>query len=287
MPGSCPMNFNNSNKENGKRIQSANIHVCGICNYKCEFCFDRCLSKQHMEPEGWIPVLEYLKKIGVSKINIAGGEPVLYPYLDELVDIITSYGFIVSIVSNGSLIDESFLKRFSGRISWIGLSIDSPDENDEVKVGRHCKGVNHIDNIKCVAVRATELGYNVKLNITVTKDSWSKDFKPLIDVVRPKRIKAFRALTQKNANDDVEDTWSISDEQFAFFKNNHESVEGMVFEDNDDIVCSYLMFDPLGRWMIDINNTKSFVPFEQLVRDGPESILDVDRYYGRNAFYDW
>lgn len=61
----------------------------------------------------------------------------------------------------------------------------------------------------------------------------------------------------------------------------------MVFEDNDDIVCSYLMFDPLGRWMIDSNSTKSFVPFEQLVRNGLESVLDVGRYYGRNAVYEW
>lgn len=281
------MNFNISNKENGKRIQSANIHVCGKCNYRCSFCFDRCLSKTYMKPEEWVPVLEYLRNIGISKINIAGGEPVLYPFLDEFVDLIKEYGFTVSIVSNGSLMDEDFLQKYIGRISWIGLSIDSPDEKDEIRIGRHCRGVNHIEHVKSIAKRAAELGYKVKLNITVTSDSWGKDFRPLIEEISPDRIKAFRALTLKNANDDIEDTWSITDEEFGAFKRNHDGVEGMVFEDNDDVVCSYLMFDPLGRWMTDKDGTKSFLPFETLVRDGLESILDVDRYYGRNAVYKW
>lgn len=268
-------------------VLSANIHVVGDCDYNCQFCMDRRLTKKYMKPEMWIPMIEYLKKVGVKKINLAGGEPTMYPYLDEIVDLIRSFGFTVSIVSNGSLIDSDFLKRFAGRISWIGLSVDSPDEEDEIRIGRHCVGMNHLEHVKEISKEAETLGYNVKLNITVTRDSWSKDFRPLIGEIRPKRIKAFRALTLKNANDDVEDTWSITDDQFSTFRDNHAGIEGMVFEDNDDIIDTYLMFDPLGRWMVDSNYTKSFLPFEQLVRDGLDSVLDVKGYYARNAVYDW
>ncbi|MBR4203500.1 MAG: viperin family antiviral radical SAM protein [Candidatus Methanomethylophilaceae archaeon] len=270
-----------------KTVQSANIHLFGGCNYECSFCISRCLTKECMRPEGWIPILEYLKGIGVSKINLAGGEPVLYPYLDEIVDLIWGYGFVVTIVSNGSLIDSEFLRRFAGRISWIGLSLDSPDEEDEIMLGRHCMGVRHVAHIMDVAEEARGLGYNVKLNITVTRNGWNKDFRPLIEDMRPKRIKAFRALTVKNANDDVEDTWSITDEQFAFFRDRHRGIEGMVFEDNCDMIDTYLMFDPLGNWMVNSKGIKRFLPFEQLVRDGPNSILDIDGYYARNAVYDW
>lgn len=270
-----------------KTVLSANIHLIALCNYLCMFCFDRCLTWKFMKPEGWIPILEYLKSIGVIKINLAGGEPTMYPYLDEIVDLIRSYGFVVSIVSNGSRIDSDFLRKFVGRISWIGLSIDSPDEEDEVKIGRHCKGVDHLAHIKEISKEARSPGYNVKINITVTRDSWHKDFRPFIEEVGPKRVKAFRALTLKGANDDVKDIWSISDEQFAMFKENHAGIPDMVFEDNDDMTCSYLMFDPMGNWMVDDGGRKRFLPFETLVRDGLESIIDVDRYYGRNAVYDW
>ena len=61
----------------------------------------------------------------------------------------------------------------------------------------------------------------------------------------------------------------------------------MVFEDNDDMVDTYLMFDPLGNWMNDKNYTKNFLPFEQLVREGLDSVLNIKGYYARNAVYDW
>ena len=122
------------------KVQSANIHLLGECNYRCAFCFNRCLTNDYMKPKGWIPVLEYLKKEGISKINLAGGEPLFYPFLDEIIDLIKSYDFVISIVSNGSKIDSDFLRKYMGRISWIGLSIDSPDEDDEIKIGRHCEG---------------------------------------------------------------------------------------------------------------------------------------------------
>lgn len=268
-------------------IMSANLHLTVRCNYRCAHCFDRHLATRCMKPCEWIPVLNYLRNIGVRKINLAGGEPTLYPYLDELVSLLESYEFTISIVSNGSLIDECFLERYLGRISWIGLSIDSPDEEDEVKMGRHCDCIDHIRHVKWVARTAKDLGYKVKINITVTRDSWQKDFHPLIEEMRPDRIKAFRALTLKNANDDRGDTWSISDEQFKAFRSNHSDVPGIVFEDNCDMLCSYLMFDPLGRWMVNDHSTKRFLPFDQLLRNGPESIIEIQKYNGRGAVYDW
>ena len=91
----------------------------------------------------------------------------------------------------------------------------------------------------------------------------------------------------KNANDDIPDVWSITDEQFESFRSLHSDLKGIVFEDNDDMLCTYLMFDPIGRWMIDKGGEKKFLPFEKLLRDGFETTLDVKRYYGRNAVYDW
>ena len=127
----------------------------------------------------------------------------------------------------------------------------------------------------------------VKLNITVVRRSWNKDFHALIKEVGAERIKAFRALTLKNANDDRPDTWSITEEQYEQFKAAHRDTENMIFEDNSDMIGTYLMFDPLGRWMVNKDGKKRFLPFEQLCRDGLESMVDVDRYYGRNGVYGW
>jgi len=268
-------------------IKSANIHVIGMCNYRCEHCFARCLSNNYLKPEEWFPVLNYLKTTGVEKINFAGGEPTLYPYLKELATLVKEMGFTTTIVSNGSLMDEAWFEKMDGLFDWIGLSIDSPAEEDEIQIGRHCIGVKHLENVQKVSKMAHCRGIKVKLNITVVRRSWNKDFREYVSSISPDRTKVFRVLTLKNANDDIPDVWSITDQQFNSFVNLHKSVPGIVFEDNEDIVGSYLMFDPLGRWMVNKGCVKRFLPFEQMVRDGFDANVDVEKYYGRNAVYDW
>ena len=100
-------------------------------------------------------------------------------------------------------------------------------------------------------------------------------------------MKVFRVLILKGANDDIPDNWSITDEQFEHFRKTHQDVEHIVFEDNADMVSSYLMFDPMGRWMVDKGYEKRFKEFGAILREGLDSEVDKERYYARNAVYDW
>ncbi len=274
-------------RETAERFKSANIHIYGRCNYRCDHCFDRCLTHHYLKPEDWAETLVFLKEYGVEKINLAGGEPTMYPFLDQMCYLVKGMGFKLSIVSNGSMFTEEWFSKMEGVVDWIGLSIDSPDEKDEILIGRGCHGKNHLDNIVKVSEMAHRHGIRVKLNITVVRRSWMKDFKSLIEKVNPDRIKCFRALTLKGANDDRPDTWSITDEEFADFRRRHEGIENIVFEDNDDMVASYIMFDPLGRWMVDSGYEKRLIDFEVVRREGFGNEVDIKRYYGRNAVYDW
>lgn len=61
----------------------------------------------------------------------------------------------------------------------------------------------------------------------------------------------------------------------------------IVFEDNDDMLRTYLMFDPAGRWMTDGGGVKRFRPFRELLEGGMGTVLDVGRYYARGAVYEW
>ena len=268
-------------------IRSANIHVTGACNYRCEHCFDTCLAKSVMSPGEWEPRLLRLKSMGVTKINLAGGEPMLYPRLPELCCLAKSMGFTVSMVSNGSLITESSLAALSGTMDWLGLSVDSSDEGDEMAIGRHAPGIKHLDHVREVSGWAHDLGIRVKLNITVVRRSWDKDFHGLICDVSPERTKALRALTLAGANDGRPDTWSITDWQFSTFRSRHSDVPGMVFEDNADMIGTYLMLDPLGRLTLNSGGVKRFVPFDLLLEEGAEAFVDAERYYGRGAVYRW
>jgi len=280
--------FENMNNE----IKSANIHINRICNYNCGFCFARNLDRSILTPEQWRSRLSYLKKEGVTKLNLAGGEPTLYPHFIELCHLAKEMGFIVSIVTNGSMINGEKIEKMMGKVDWIGLSIDSPDNNVEKSVGRQCSSLNHITNVIEVARLAHEKNIKVKLNITVIRQSWKQDFSELINMINPERVKAFQVLRVEGENEDLFDEYSITKDEWEHFKNNHNKIvlrngEMLVFEGDDDMIDSYLMLDPSGNIMKNTGNRQSIVPFSVIAADGLAAAVDAKKYHDRGAVYRW
>ena len=102
-----------------------------------------------------MPVINHLKEIGIEKIDFAGGEFTLYRYLKELSAIVKEIRFIKSIASNGSIMTDSWFEKMDGLFDWIGLSTDSPDESDEVVIGKHTQ-ISVADAIRPTRRRRTE-----------------------------------------------------------------------------------------------------------------------------------
>ena len=126
----------NNEKQNGVLkssigFKSVNIHIIGACNYHCGFCFTKGLSDQFLSKEMWISIFIDLRNRGVEKINFAGGEPFLHPELIEYCKICKELGFTVSIISNASLITEEVLRTVAEYVDWLGISIDSSDNDVE------------------------------------------------------------------------------------------------------------------------------------------------------------
>ena len=73
-------------------IPSVNYHLWKACNMRCKFCFatfqdiePQFLPKGHLGREDCILVVESLSGAGFQKINFAGGEPTLCPWLPDLI----------------------------------------------------------------------------------------------------------------------------------------------------------------------------------------------------------
>lgn len=277
---------------NTNTIPSVNLHINAVCNYHCRFCFAKCLEHILMTPDQWKPIFNDLKKMGITKINFAGGEPTMYPYFIEICELAKNTGFTVSVVTNGSKIDCHLIKKMKGLVDWIGLSVDSPDNEVERTVGRQCAGINHIENVIKVADLAHENGIRVKLNITVLRQSWHHDFSGLIHRVKPERVKAFKVLKIEGENEDHYDDYSITDEEWNLFVRKHKEIllsngKQIVFESDDDMIDSYFMLDPRGMIMRNSGNKVFYQPFSIIQSDGIETVVNSEKYHGRGAEYDW
>ena len=126
-----------------QKIPSVNYHLWEPCNMRCKFCFatfqdvkrDMELPKGHLPENECLSVVDRLAEAGFEKINFAGGEPTLCPWLPNLIKRAKNHGMVTSIVTNGSRITDPGLDGLNGNLDWIALSIDTVDpENWNARV---------------------------------------------------------------------------------------------------------------------------------------------------------
>ena len=152
---------------------SGTFELSPVCNFSCRMCYVRKTPKQVRESprqiltlEDWRAIARQAKEAGTLYLLLTGGEPLLWPDFWTLYEELVDMGFLVSINTNGSLIDEAAVARFRRRpprrvnITLYGGS----DETYFSLCG--AKGVfSKVDR----AIRSLrEAGIPVKLNCSLT-----------------------------------------------------------------------------------------------------------------------
>lgn len=156
----------------------------------------------------------------VAEFNIAGGEPMLYPGLAELVKYIRSKGVKVSLITNGSLMDEEWIKNYAGLYETIGFSVDSLNDETNQKIGRCDRSGKTIpaDRIVelCGLIRRYAPGCRIKINTVVSASNKDEVMSDFIDEIAADRWKILRMKPFQYgsfSNLDIQ----VSDEEFEVF----------------------------------------------------------------------
>lgn len=204
-----------------KKKYKINLHILEACNFRCRQCFSKFGTEKLLSVEDWKKIIDNcIAGADVTEFNIAGGEPMLYPGLAELVKYIRSKGVKVSLITNGSLMDEEWIKNYAGLYETIGFSVDSLDDETNKKIGRCDRNgktipVGRIVKL-CGLTRRYAPGCRIKINTVVSalnKDEVMSDFINEIAADRWKilRMKPFQYGSFSNL--DIQ----VSDEEFEEF----------------------------------------------------------------------
>lgn len=205
--------------------------------------------------EDWCILIRQLTDIGMEKVNFVGGEPTLCPFLGELITYSKNLGLITGIVSNGTGITQKFLDQYGRYIDWIGLSLDSGNETTQKMLGRG-NGSHVRETVeKCKLIKNS--GIKLKINSVITLLNIEEDMSKIIDLICPERWKIFQVLGIKGQNSDNLDGLKISKSEFANFKRRHEKLSPIA-EKDDDMIDSYIMIDPLGRFYQNSGNLYNY-----------------------------
>jgi radical S-adenosyl methionine domain-containing protein 2 len=271
------------------KVKSANWHLTTRCNYHCKFCFAQKLDAEVVDLKCVKEVLNKLRNLGIEKINLVGGEPLLHPLIFDIAKFAKNMSFVVSIVSNGYFLDKTIICELSPFVDWIGLSVDSAYEDVEKALGRG--NGNHVKHVTDLAGIIHEAGVKLKINTTVTRLNWTEDMRPFLRELKPERWKIFQVLHIRGQNDRYFDQFAITDEEFSHFKSvNRISICGSnpIFESNHEMINSYFMLSPGGMGMSNREGTnRILIPLASIDIQNISQLLDVQKYEERGGVYSW
>lgn len=112
------------------------------CNIRCSHCynFDRDLPR----PAGGaeltmgeiVALLDELRRLGTLYLYLTGGEALVHPRFWEILDAAASRRFVLSLLSNGTLLTEDVCDRLGGYAGFAGVSLSlygsRPETHDSV-----------------------------------------------------------------------------------------------------------------------------------------------------------
>jgi radical S-adenosyl methionine domain-containing protein 2 len=255
------------------KITTVNYHLWKACNMRCKFCYatfqdinDYKLPKGHLNGEQSKQLINLLFKAGFQKINFAGGEPTLCPWLPELVIYAKEIGFKTSIVTNGSMIfkDESYIKRFEGKLDIVGLSIDSINDATNLKSGRATAGkmVLTSTDYKEISKRVKSENIYLKINTVVSSANSSERMTGFINEISPDRWKILQMLEVKGQNDEYGKEYSIPSATFEQYITSNKAELcadiKVIVESTDIITGSYIMINPEGCFFDDTKGMHTY-----------------------------
>lgn len=172
----------------GRDINYLRISLTDNCNLRCIYCTPEKLSQKKEEKllfEDLQKIIRVAKDIGIKKIRLTGGEPLLRKDLCEIIkEIKKSEIDEIYITTNGILLEEKIKDLKEAGLIGINVSLDTLDENifNEITRGGDIKKV--INGIK----KSISLGLKVKINSVIIKGINEDSIYQLAEITKNNKI---------------------------------------------------------------------------------------------------
>ena len=155
------------------------ISLTDKCNYRCKYCLPNG-NINSIENDKFLEIEEYFQLakvfnnlIGLKKIRLTGGEPLLRKGLMSLVQMLSTLDPKpeISITTNGHYLFEKIDDLIISGIDNINISIESLDSNKF----KQTTGNGDLKKVLQSLKKAKKLGFNnIKINTVITKTNFNE-----------------------------------------------------------------------------------------------------------------
>ena len=171
---------------------SGAFELSPLCNFACHMCYVRRTKAQLKErgqkeitADEWIALAKECREAGMLYLLLTGGEPFLYPEFRRLYDTLHQMGFLISINTNGTLIDDETVEWLKERaperinITLYGSSREA--------YGRLCQNPSGYDRAVHAIQALHNAGMHVVVNSSITPEN-KDDLKTITDFIKENHV---------------------------------------------------------------------------------------------------
>lgn len=163
------------------------LELTPLCNMDCRMCYVR-LSRQEMEARGrlrtaeeWLALGRQMQQAGTLFLLLTGGEPLMYPQFKEVYLGLKKLGMVLTVNTNGTLIDEEWAAFFGAhKPRRVNITLYGADDEAYEKLCRRPGGFS--ETIQAIRLLRSK-GVDVKLNGSITPIN-QNDAERIIQIAR-------------------------------------------------------------------------------------------------------
>ncbi|PWB85339.1 GTP 3',8-cyclase MoaA [Methanobrevibacter thaueri] len=185
-------------------ILSLRITLTNRCNVNCLYCHHDGMvkSKDEMTADELYTICKIAKKIGVRKIRLSGGEPLLKNDIVEIVERIASLDFKdISMTTNGILLEKYAQELKDAGLDRVNVSLDTLNRETFEFITKK----DYLEDAKRGILKAVEVGlYPVKINMVIMKDINQDEIDDMFEFCKENNIvlQLIELIESENCDDD-------------------------------------------------------------------------------------
>ncbi|MGG0935178.1 GTP 3',8-cyclase MoaA [Brevibacillus centrosporus] len=176
-------------------LRDLRISVTDKCNFRCQYCMPAEIFGPDFEflPQHRLLSFEEITRltriftsVGVGKIRITGGEPLMRKELPKLIEMIRQVEGVqdIAMTTNGSLLARHAKALKEAGLDRVTVSLDSLDDE---RFGRMNGRGYHVSDVLKGIEAAAEAGLSIKLNMVVQRGVNDEDILPMARFFREQK----------------------------------------------------------------------------------------------------
>ena len=180
----------------GRPLRDLRVSIIDQCNFRCAYCMPEAVfgpgysflkREQLLSRSRIVRLVRAFSTLGVDKIRITGGEPLLRKEVTSIVQDLAGIDAIrdIALTTNGWLLPRYAEKLKAAGLRRINVSLDSLEDETFMKMNGRAKSVSGVLKGIDAAVAA---GLPVKVNMMVEKGKNDQDILPMTTYFRDRGI---------------------------------------------------------------------------------------------------